>query len=107
MQGLNLGAVGVETDRRGFIPVDEKMQVLGKDGKAVPHVYCIGDANGAPPTVWELMLAKRCSRNQRISSMQVLASHIQVGCHCRNCHGGRPQRARLPATNLFPGPPCC
>ena len=30
-QGLNLGAVGVETDRRGFIPVDEKMQVLGKD----------------------------------------------------------------------------
>ena len=47
-QGLNLGAVGVETDRRGFIPVDEKMQVLGKDGKAVPHVYCIGDANGAP-----------------------------------------------------------
>ena len=48
MQGLNLGAVGAETDRRGFIPVNEKMQVLGKDGKAVPHVYCIGDANGAP-----------------------------------------------------------
>lgn len=48
VQGLNLGAVGAETDRRGFVPVDEKMQVLGKDGKAVPHVYCIGDANGAP-----------------------------------------------------------
>ena len=50
-QGLNLGAVGAETDRRGFIPVNEKMQVLGKDGKVVPHVYCIGDANGARPVV--------------------------------------------------------
>lgn len=50
-QGLNLGAVGAETDRRGFIPVNEKMQVLGKDGKVVPHVYCIGDANGARPVM--------------------------------------------------------
>ena len=56
LQGLNLGAVGAETDRRGFIPVNEKMQVLGRDGKVVPHVYCIGDANGAPrsslPSPW-------------------------------------------------------
>jgi len=41
--------VGAETDRRGFVPVDEKMRVLGKDGAAVPNVYCIGDANGARP----------------------------------------------------------
>jgi pyruvate/2-oxoglutarate dehydrogenase complex dihydrolipoamide dehydrogenase (E3) component len=26
--------------------VSEKMEVLGKDGKVVPNVYCIGDANG-------------------------------------------------------------
>lgn len=44
--GLNLGAIGAETDRRGFVPVSEKMEVLGKDGKVVPNVYCIGDANG-------------------------------------------------------------
>jgi dihydrolipoamide dehydrogenase len=36
----------VETDRRGFVPVSDKMEVLGKDGKVVPNVYCIGDANG-------------------------------------------------------------
>ena len=47
MQGLNLGAVGAETDRRGFIPVNERMQVVDKAGKALPSVYCIGDANGA------------------------------------------------------------
>jgi dihydrolipoamide dehydrogenase len=27
--GLNLGSVGVATDRRGFVPVDDKMQVGG------------------------------------------------------------------------------
>jgi hypothetical protein len=29
------------------VPVSEKMEVLDKAGKPVPHVYCIGDANGA------------------------------------------------------------
>ena len=48
MQGLNLSAVGVETDRRGFVPVNDKMQVLDSKGKVVPHLYCIGDANGKP-----------------------------------------------------------
>lgn len=36
----------METDRRGFVPVNEKMQVLDSKGKPVPHLYCIGDANG-------------------------------------------------------------
>lgn len=44
--GLNLGAINVDTDRRGFVPVNEKMEVLDKAGKVVPNVYCIGDANG-------------------------------------------------------------
>ena len=50
--GLNLAAVGARTDRRGFVPVDERMRVLSAppvDGVApapVEHVYCIGDANG-------------------------------------------------------------
>lgn len=33
-QGLNLAALGAETDRRGFVPVSEKMEVLDKNGKA-------------------------------------------------------------------------
>ena len=44
--GLNLSAIHSETDRRGFVPVNEKMQVLDTKGDVVPHVYCIGDANG-------------------------------------------------------------
>ena len=44
--GLNLSSIGSETDKRGFIPVNEKMQVLDTKGTVVPHVYCIGDANG-------------------------------------------------------------
>ncbi len=45
-QGLGLDKIDAETDRRGFIPVSDKMEVLGKNGKPVPNVYCIGDANG-------------------------------------------------------------
>ncbi len=46
MQGLNLAAVNAEVDRRGFVPVNEKMQVLDKGGKPLQSVWCIGDANG-------------------------------------------------------------
>lgn len=41
-----MGAVNAEVDRRGFIPVNENMQVVDKSGKALKSVYCIGDANG-------------------------------------------------------------
>ena len=44
--GLSLGAISVSTDRRGFVPVSDKMEVLDDDGDAVEGVYCIGDANG-------------------------------------------------------------
>ncbi len=54
-QGLNLGAINAETDRRGFIPVNERMQVLDKSGKAVPNVWCIGDANGMLVGGWVIM----------------------------------------------------
>lgn len=46
LQGLNLNAVNVETDRRGFVPVNDKMQVLDSKGKPITNIYCIGDANG-------------------------------------------------------------
>ncbi|KAK4476729.1 hypothetical protein RD792_015889 [Penstemon davidsonii] len=44
-QGLGLENINVET-QRGFVPVDERMRVIDAKGKLVPHVYCIGDANG-------------------------------------------------------------
>lgn len=37
---LNLGAAGVQTNERGFIPVNDIMQTN------IPHIYAIGDVNG-------------------------------------------------------------
>jgi pyruvate/2-oxoglutarate dehydrogenase complex dihydrolipoamide dehydrogenase (E3) component len=39
---LNLEAAGIEVDRRGFIPVDERLET------SVPGVYALGDVNGGP-----------------------------------------------------------
>lgn len=53
-KNLGLETLGVETDRRGFIPVDEHLQVL-RDGQPVPHLWAIGDATG------KMMLAHAAS----------------------------------------------
>ncbi len=53
-KNLGLDAVGIEVDRRGFIPVDDSMRVL-KDGEPVPHLWAVGDANG------KMMLAHTAS----------------------------------------------
>jgi dihydrolipoamide dehydrogenase len=52
-KNLGLENLGVETER-GFIPVNDKMQVL-KDGEIVPHLWAVGDANG------KMMLAHAAS----------------------------------------------
>ncbi|PSN14441.1 dihydrolipoyl dehydrogenase [filamentous cyanobacterium CCT1] len=51
---LGLEKVGVEADRRGFIPVDNHLQVL-RNGEPVPHLWAIGDATG------KMMLAHAAS----------------------------------------------
>ncbi|NER78047.1 MAG: dihydrolipoyl dehydrogenase [Leptolyngbya sp. SIO1D8] len=51
---LGLASVGVATDRRGFIAVDDGLRVL-RDGQPVPHVWAIGDATG------KMMLAHAAS----------------------------------------------
>jgi dihydrolipoamide dehydrogenase len=51
---LGLERVGLETDRRGFIAVNDKMQVL-LEGEPVPHLWAIGDATG------KMMLAHAAS----------------------------------------------
>lgn len=53
-KNLGLETLGVETDRRGFIPVDEHLHVL-RDGQPVPHLWAIGDATG------KMMLAHAAS----------------------------------------------
>lgn len=51
---LGLENVGVEVDKRGFIPVNDQMAVL-KDSEIVPHVWAVGDATG------KMMLAHAAS----------------------------------------------
>ena len=53
-KNLGLETVGVATDQRGFISVNDKMQVL-KDDKPVPHLWAVGDATG------KMMLAHAAS----------------------------------------------
>jgi pyruvate/2-oxoglutarate dehydrogenase complex dihydrolipoamide dehydrogenase (E3) component len=40
---LNLAAAGMETNERGFIPVNERLET------AVPGIYALGDVTGGPP----------------------------------------------------------
>lgn len=61
---LGLETVGVETDRRGFIAVDDHMAVL-VDGKPVPHLWAIGDATG------KMMLAHAASA-QGIAAVETI-----------------------------------
>ncbi len=41
--GLNLEAVGVETDPRGYIPVNDRLE------SSNPRIYAVGDVNGGLP----------------------------------------------------------
>lgn len=37
---LNLGSIGLETDKRGYIPVNERLETV------LPHIWALGDING-------------------------------------------------------------
>lgn len=53
-KNLGLETLALETDNRGFIEVNDKMQVL-KNGQPVPHLWAVGDATG------KMMLAHAAS----------------------------------------------
>jgi len=83
-KNLGLELLGVELDRKGFIPVNGKMAVLA-DGEPVPHLWAIGDATG------KMMLAhaasaqgisvvenvcgrERCAKNQEVDYSSIPAA---------------------------------
>ncbi|KAI2502538.1 class-I pyridine nucleotide-disulfide oxidoreductase [Fragilaria crotonensis] len=72
---MGLEAMGIETNR-GFVAVNEKMQVLTKHdgGVLIPHLYCIGDANG------KMMLAHAASA-QGISAIENICGREHVVNH--------------------------
>uniref|UniRef100_A0A0E0C1F3 Dihydrolipoyl dehydrogenase n=1 Tax=Oryza meridionalis TaxID=40149 RepID=A0A0E0C1F3_9ORYZ len=79
-KGLGLENVNVVT-QRGFVPVDERMQVMDADGNAVPNLYCIGDANG------KLMLAHAASAQgisvvEQISGKDNILNHLSIPAAC-------------------------
>ncbi|KAI3788787.1 hypothetical protein L2E82_01563 [Cichorium intybus] len=78
--GLGLENVNVET-QRGFIPVDERMRVIDSKGELVPHLYCIGDANG------KMMLAHAASAQgisvvEQVSGKDHVLNHLSIPAAC-------------------------
>ncbi|XP_020578557.1 dihydrolipoyl dehydrogenase 2, chloroplastic-like [Phalaenopsis equestris] len=78
--GLGLENINVTT-QRGFVPVDQHMQVIDANGNPVPHLYCIGDANG------KMMLAHAASA-QGISVIETICdkpnvlNHLSIPAAC-------------------------
>ncbi|XP_042517266.1 dihydrolipoyl dehydrogenase 2, chloroplastic-like isoform X1 [Macadamia integrifolia] len=79
-KGLGLENINVET-QRGFVPVDERIRVIDKNGNLVPHVYCIGDSNG------KLMLAHAASAQgisvvEQVSGKDHVLNHLSIPAAC-------------------------
>lgn len=79
-QGLGLENIDVVT-QRGFVPVDERMRVIDAHGKPVPHLYCIGDANG------KLMLAHAASAQgisvvEQLTGRDHILNHLSIPAAC-------------------------
>lgn len=68
---MGLESLAIETDRRGFIPVNERMEVL-RDGEPIPHLWAIGDATG------KMMLAHAASAQGVVAVENMLESNRTV-----------------------------
>ncbi|KAF3456322.1 hypothetical protein FNV43_RR00972 [Rhamnella rubrinervis] len=79
-QGLGLENIKVAT-QRGFVPVDERMRVIDSNGNLVPHLYCIGDANG------KMMLAHAASAQgisvvEQVTGRDHVLNHLSIPAAC-------------------------
>ncbi|ELS02281.1 dihydrolipoamide dehydrogenase [Xenococcus sp. PCC 7305] len=74
-KNLGLESLAVEIDKRGFIPVNDKMQVL-KDGQAVPHLWAVGDATG------KMMLAHAASGQGVIAVENICGRAKDIDYRC-------------------------
>lgn len=79
-KGLGLENMNVIT-QRGFVPVDERMQVIDANGNLIPHLYCIGDANG------KMMLAHAASAQgisvvEQVCGRDNVLNHLSIPAAC-------------------------
>jgi len=72
---LGLETLAIEIDRRGFIPVNDKMQVL-RDGEPVPHLWAVGDATG------KMMLAHAASGQGVIAVENICGQDKEIDYRC-------------------------
>ncbi|KAL2534665.1 Dihydrolipoyl dehydrogenase 1 [Abeliophyllum distichum] len=77
---LGLENINVET-HRGFVPIDERMRVIDANGNLVPHLYCIGDANG------KMMLAHAASAQgisvvEQVTGRDHVLNHLSIPAAC-------------------------
>ncbi len=70
-KNLGLESVGVTTDKRGFIEVNDHMAVL-KDGQPVPHLWAVGDATG------KMMLAHAASGQGVVAVENICARKKEI-----------------------------
>ena len=70
-KNLGLESVGVELDKRNFIPVDDSMAVIA-NGEVVSNLWAIGDANG------KMMLAHAASAQGIVAVENILEKHRKV-----------------------------
>ncbi|MDM9382840.1 dihydrolipoyl dehydrogenase [Chlorogloeopsis sp. ULAP01] len=70
-QNLGLESVGVELDRRNFIPVNDTMAVLST-GEPVPHLWAIGDSTG------KMMLAHAASAQGIVAVENICGRYKEV-----------------------------
>lgn len=70
-KNLGLDSVGVAADRRGFIDVNDKMQVI-KDGEVIPHLWAVGDATG------KMMLAHAASGQGVVAVENMVGNEMTV-----------------------------
>ncbi|MFH7024763.1 MAG: dihydrolipoyl dehydrogenase [Heteroscytonema crispum UTEX LB 1556] len=73
-QNLGLESVGVEVDRRNFIPVNDRMAVLSA-GEIIPHLWAIGDATG------KMMLAHAASAQGIVAVDNIVGPERVVDYH--------------------------
>ena len=74
-KNMGLENLGVDVDARGFIPVNDKLQVL-KDGQPVPHLWAVGDATG------KMMLAHAASGQGVVAVENICGRSKQIDYRC-------------------------
>jgi dihydrolipoamide dehydrogenase len=72
---LGLETLAIEIDQRGFIPVNDKMQVL-RDGIPVPHLWAVGDATG------KMMLAHAASGQGIVAVENMCGQEKEIDYRC-------------------------